>query len=158
MNKKILSLLMVFNMLSCHAFAANVANKSDCVKLTNAEIIGFFDQWNHALETLNPDNVAVLYDEDAVFLPNSSGTMLKNRGEIRNYFARFLQSKPMARVDQRQITANCHFALDTGFYTFSILDRAGERVNVTSNYTFIYRRNHAGKWYIESHQSSGMPQ
>ena len=158
MNKKILSLLMVFNILSCSVSAANVADKSGCVKLTNAEIIGFFDRWNHALETLNLDNITALYDEDAVFLPNSSGTMLKNRGEIRHYFTLFLQSKPMARVDQRQIIANCHFALDTGFYTFSILDRAGERVNVTSNYTFIYRRNHEGKWYIESHQSSGMPQ
>src|SRR6516225_2024385 len=61
---------------------------------TQNEIAGLFDQWNAALATGNPENVADLYAPNAVFLPTLSNQIRTNRAEIVDYFTHFLQSKP----------------------------------------------------------------
>lgn len=152
MSKKLLSILIL-----CTGVILKAGATEECVRLTEADIIGLFDRWNYALQTQSPDNVEALYDEDAVFVSSTATVPLTNRSEIRRYFTHFLQSRPMAHVNERMITGNCHLATDKGSYTFSILAKGGDRVNVTSTYSFIYRRTRDGKWVIAAHESSGLP-
>lgn len=130
---------------------------ADCVKPTNQEIEGLFDRWNASLQTLNPDAVLANYDTDAVLLPTMSNQMRVNPAEIRDYFVHFLAKKPVGKIDSRTLKVGCDVAVDTGLYTFTVTDDHGQKSDIKARYTFVYEKE-GGKWLIESHHSSGMPE
>lgn len=129
----------------------------ECIKPSNQEIEALFDRWNASLQTLNPDAVLANYDTDAVLLPTMSNQMRINPAEIRDYFVHFLANKPVGKIDSRNLRIGCDVAVDTGLYTFTLTDAQGKKSDVKARYTFVYEKE-GGKWLIESHHSSAMPE
>lgn len=147
-QKKVL-IGILLSVLSVHLQAV------ECIKPSNQEIELLFDRWNASLRTLNPDAVLANYDTDAVLLPTMSNQMRVNPVEIRDYFVHFLASKPVGKIDYRNIKIGCDIAVDTGLYTFTLTNEQGETADVKARYTFVYEKE-GGKWLIESHHSSLM--
>lgn len=122
--------------------------------MTEVNVMQFFQRWNDALATGNPDAVTTLYAEDAILLPTVSNQVRHNHEEIRDYFVNFLAKKPKGVIDE----ANIRFladdlAINSGVYTFTF----GDQSQVTARYTYLYRRID-GDWKIVEHHSSAMPE
>lgn len=157
MTNKLIHFLLGIMLLSAKLYA-NDSILDECAKpTTQAEIAALFDRWNQDLQTLNPDKVVANYDIDATLLATFSKKMKKDHAAIRAYFVKFLQKKPIGHINERRIVVNCPFAVDTGLYTFSILNEAGKREDVAARYTFVYVKK-KGRWLIENHHSSGLPE
>jgi uncharacterized protein (TIGR02246 family) len=121
------------------------------------EIAGLFDQWNAALATGNPGNVADLYAPNAVLLPTLSNQIRTNRAEIVDYFTHLLESKTRGRIDRAIITViDPQAAINTGIYTVA-LTQDGQPQNLQARYTFAYQKQN-GNWLIVNHHSSKMPE
>ena len=54
--------------------------------MEKGEITVLFDQWNSALQTGDPKQVAALYATDAILLPTVSNKVRHNHEEIEDYF------------------------------------------------------------------------
>ncbi|EAQ98295.1 SgcJ/EcaC family oxidoreductase [Congregibacter litoralis] len=122
--------------------------------MTEVNVMQFFQRWNDALATGNPDAVTALYAEDAILLPTVSNQVRHNHEEIRDYFVNFLAKEPKGVIDE----ANIRFladdlAINSGVYTFTF----GDQSQVTARYTYLYRRID-GDWKIVEHHSSAMPE
>lgn len=127
-----------------------------CAPVTKEQVAGLFDQWNTSLKTLDPDAVTANYSDDAVLLPTVSNIPRLNHVEIRDYFVHFLQKKPQGKIDSRTIKLGCNTAIDMGVYTFKLQDGKATKT-VQARYTFQYVIEN-GKWAIEHHHSSAMPE
>ena len=125
---------------------ANEANEDDIASL--------FDEWNSALQTGNPKNVAALYEEGtAILLPTISNRVRHNHEEIEDYFVQFLAKGPKGRIDEANIRIFGQLAINSGLYTFAFEDGSA----VQARFTFVYRWN-GERWMIVEHHSSGMPE
>lgn len=127
-----------------------------CAVISTEQVVGLFDKWNASLKTLDPDTVTANYSDDAVLLPTVSNTPRLNHAEIRDYFVHFLQKKPQGTIDSRTIKLGCNTAIDMGVYTFKLQDGKKTK-SVQARYTFQYVIEN-GKWVIEHHHSSAMPE
>jgi uncharacterized protein (TIGR02246 family) len=124
---------------------------------TQEQIAALFDDWNAALATGDPEQVADLYAPDAVLLPTVSPQIRTTRAEIVDYFAHLLTSKPQAEITREVITVlDRDDAINTGLYTFT-LTRDGVVQQVPARYTFVYQRTD-GVWRIINHHSSVVPE
>ncbi|MFT4767901.1 MAG: hypothetical protein ACI8RN_001031 [Glaciecola sp.] len=122
--------------------------------MTEANVMKFFQRWNDALATGNPDAVTALYADDAILLPTVSNQVRHNHEEIRDYFVNFLARKPEGTIEE----ANIRFladglAINSGVYTFTF----GDESQVTARFTYLYRKID-GEWKIVEHHSSAMPE
>ncbi|KVG87713.1 DUF4440 domain-containing protein [Burkholderia ubonensis] len=124
-----------------------------CVPVTESQIAALFDRWNGALRTGNPDDVVANYASDGVLVPTVSNEPRANPGAIRDYFVKFLKSKPQGTINQRIIKIGCNVAQDVGTYTFKF----GDGKIVRARYTYVYEWQN-GKWLIAHHHSSAMPE
>lgn len=59
--------------------------------MTDVEITALFDEWNNALQTRDPEQVANLYAGNAIFLPTMSNRVRHTHEEIKDYFSTFLR-------------------------------------------------------------------
>ena len=118
------------------------------------EIAALFDRWNQALETGDPRRVVALYAEESILLPTLSNKPRLTPAEKEDYFRHFLEKRPFARIDMREIEAGVDMAVDSGLYTFTFA-KTGEVVK--ARYTFTYRWD-GSEWLIVSHHSSVMPE
>jgi uncharacterized protein (TIGR02246 family) len=124
---------------------------------TPEQIAALFDEWNAALATGNPEEVADLYAPDAVLLPTLSPQIRTTRAGIVDYFAHLLPSMPQAAITQEMITVlDRDDAINTGLYTFT-LTQNGVQQQVPARYTFVYQRIN-GEWLIINHHSSLVPE
>jgi len=124
---------------------------------TEQEIATLFKEWNAALATGDPQNVADLYAPNAVLLPTVSNQVRTDRAGIVDYFTHLLQTKPDARLDSEIVDVlGPDTAIDTGTYTFT-LTQNGKQEQLKARYTFVYERVD-GKWLIVNHHSSQMPE
>ncbi|MFD5842216.1 SgcJ/EcaC family oxidoreductase [Streptomyces chartreusis] len=123
------------------------------------EIARLFDQWNRALATGDPEQVADLYAKDAVLLPTVSNKVRADRAGIVDYFEHFLANKPVGTKIETHVNVLDHdSAIDTGVYEFALTDPAtGERSTVEARYTYAYEKR-GGEWFIVNHHSSKMPE
>ncbi|MFF8357159.1 SgcJ/EcaC family oxidoreductase [Streptomyces chartreusis] len=123
------------------------------------EIAGLFDQWNSALATGDPEQVADLYAKDAVLLPTVSNKVRADRAGIVDYFEHFLANKPVGTKIETHVNVLDHnSAIDTGVYEFALTDPAtGEKRTVEARYTYAYEKR-GGEWLIVNHHSSKMPE
>ncbi|MGI5410129.1 SgcJ/EcaC family oxidoreductase [Streptomyces chartreusis] len=123
------------------------------------EIAGLFDQWNSALATGDPEQVADLYAKDAVLLPTVSNKVRADRAGIVDYFEHFLANKPVGTKIETHVNVLDHnSAIDTGVYEFALTDPAtGEKSTVEARYTYAYEKR-GGEWLIVNHHSSKMPE
>lgn len=120
------------------------------------EVSQAFDAWARALKTLDPEQVAGLYDRDAVLIPTVSNRIRSTPNAIVDYFVRFLAKAPEARLHESSIRILGDIAIHSGIYLFSLTKEAGT-ADVPARFTFVYRRK-GGKWVIIEHHSSFMPE
>jgi len=124
---------------------------------TQQQIAALFDEWNAALATGNPEEVADLYAPDAVLLPTLSPEVRTTRAGIVDYFAHLLSSNVQAVITQEIITVlDRNNAINTGLYTFTLTEN-GVQQQVPARYTFVYQRTN-GEWLIVNHHSSVVPE
>ncbi|MDO4761639.1 MAG: DUF4440 domain-containing protein [Corynebacterium sp.] len=124
-----------------------------CAVAEDTEITGLFDTWNAALQTGNAAEVAKLYGEQSLLLPTVSNKLRFTAAEKEDYFAHWLEKKPVGTIDQRWTTKGCNTATDAGLYTFKYED--GTTVSARFTYTYKWDGN---QWKISSHHSSAMPE
>lgn len=122
----------------------------------NSTIAALFDQWNAALQTLDPDQVVALYANDAVLLPTLSNTVRHNHAELKDYFVSFLQKRPKGTINESNVRDLGNTAVHSGIYTFA-LTANGETSEAKCRFTFVYRKD-GDHWKIIEHHSSLMPE
>ena len=59
--------------------------------MTDVEITALFDEWNKALQTRDPEQVAKLYAGNPILLPTMSNRVRHTHEEIKDYFSTFLR-------------------------------------------------------------------
>ena len=124
--------------------------------MTANTIAGLFDDWNAALQTLDPDQVVALYAKDAILLPTLSNTVRHNHAEIREYFVDFLKKHPRGTINESNIREMGDIGVHSGVYTFD-LTADGQTSQAQCRFTYVYARA-AGDWKIIEHHSSLMPE
>jgi uncharacterized protein (TIGR02246 family) len=126
---------------------------------TKAEVRHLFDRWNAALKSGDANRVARLYARDAVLLATLKNQPLDTPAEIRNYFRDdFLPQKPQGKITKSIVKIlGPNLAMDIGTYVFRVTDAQGKVTMVPARYTFVYERDHNGKWKILHHHSSKFP-
>lgn len=143
-----------------HAAAATAqpaAAAPRCAPVEAAQVAGWFDGWNLALASLDPERVAKRYWDNAVLLATVSNRPRMDHESIRDYFEHFLENHPRGRIDTRSVQVLCNTAVDMGTYSFSLMDAGGAVREVAARYTFVYTF-HDGEWRIAHHHSSAMPE
>jgi uncharacterized protein (TIGR02246 family) len=121
--------------------------------MSQQEIASLFDNWNQALQTRDPKQVAALYAQDGILLPTVSNQVRHNPAEIEDYFVNFLAKGPAGKIDEANIRVFGDLAINSGVYTFTFADGAV----VQARYTFVYRWD-GEQWLIVEHHSSQMPE
>jgi uncharacterized protein (TIGR02246 family) len=82
--------------------------------ITQTQVRGFFDKWNNALATGDPQQVAALYGEDAVLLPTLSDSARYTNDRIADYFVGFLKKKPVGEILEGNVKLGPNWAQDAG--------------------------------------------
>jgi len=121
--------------------------------MARGDISSLFDEWNDALQTGNPKNVAALYEANAILLPTVSNKVRHNHEEIEDYFVHFLAKGPQGKIDETNVRVFSDIAINSGIYTFSFKDQS----SVQARFTFVYRWN-GQRWMIVEHHSSVLPE
>ncbi|GAA5314835.1 MAG: hypothetical protein AseanaTS_00390 [Candidatus Pelagadaptatus aseana] len=117
------------------------------------DIVALFDQWNSALQTGDPKQVAALYASDATLLPTVSNQVRHNHQEIEDYFVHLLAKGPQCTIDESNVRSLGNLAINSGIYTFHFKDKS----QVQARFTYVYRWLDQG-WKIIEHHSSAMPE
>lgn len=151
-----LTLVTLTGCAPCHVRAQppKAAHCGQAGAVSEAEIAALFDRWDQALRTGDAGKVAALYAERSILLPTVSDKPRLTRAEKEEYFRHFLEDRPSARIDLRQIETGRDMAVDSGLYTFKF-QRTGRAIS--GRYSFTYRR-FGRDWLIVSHHSSIMPE
>ncbi|MFE9020521.1 SgcJ/EcaC family oxidoreductase [Streptomyces sp. NPDC007808] len=128
--------------------------------VTEAQVLGLFDEWNAALQTGDPQKVAARYAKDAVLLPTVSDDVRSDRAEIVDYFEHFLRNKPVGtKIESHVDVLDRNTVIDAGTYEFALTDpRTGRESTVEARYTYVYEKQANGQWLIVNHHSSKMPE
>jgi uncharacterized protein (TIGR02246 family) len=121
--------------------------------MEKGEITVLFDQWNSALQTGDPKQVAALYATDAILLPTVSNQVRHNHQEIEDYFVHFLAKGPQGKIDESNVRIIDDIAINSGVYTFTFSGGA----SVQARFTYVYRWQ-GQRWLIIEHHSSAMPE
>lgn len=121
--------------------------------MSTNDIQALFEQWNNALQTGDPKQVAALYETNGILLPTVSNQVRHNHAEIEDYFVNFLAKGPAGKIDESNVRTFGDVAINSGVYTFTFKDGAV----VQARYTFVYRWN-GQDWKIVEHHSSAMPE
>ena len=124
-----------------------------CQKVSEADIIALFDQWNESLKTGDSDKVVEHYASKSVLLPTTSNQVSTTPAAEKDYFDNFLAKKPEAVINTRWIEIDCNYAIDAGTYTFNFNDGS----KTAARYTFVYGIEN-GEWKILTQHSSAMPE
>ena len=121
--------------------------------MTRNIIPSLFDDWNNALQTGDPKQVAALYETNAILLPTISNKVRHNHEELEDYFVNFLAKGPVGKIDESNVRTFGDVAINSGVYTFTFKDGS----SVQARFTYVYRWN-GQKWLIVEHHSSQMPE
>lgn len=121
--------------------------------MSENQIESLFDEWERALQTGNPQQVAALYESNAILLPTVSNQVRHNHAEIEDYFAFFLARGPKGEIEEANTRIYGQLAINSGIYVFSFRDGS----SVRARFTFVYRWN-GQRWMIIEHHSSQMPE
>ncbi|WP_411384191.1 SgcJ/EcaC family oxidoreductase [Pseudomonas sp. L7] len=141
--------LVLLGSLSLHAHAA----PQPCQQLDEKQALALFERWNDSLRSGDPQQVAKLYENDAVLLPTVSKAPRLTTVERLDYFKHFLADQPSGKLDTHHLSQTCNKATLAGLYTF---DFAKTGQQVAARYTFTYRWD-GQQWLIHHHHSSLLP-
>lgn len=144
--------LLASCMLAGSAFAATPASTAP------ASITHALQTWLEAVASHKPENVAALYDTDAVLLPTLRNAVHDTPAERLDYFQMFTAMPEIkGKVEeQHPRLLDDNTAVNGGIYTFSFL-QDGKPVNVTARFSFTYKKEN-GEWKIVEHHSSRLPE
>ena len=121
-------------------------------------VLKTMDTWIMAVTTTDPETVAALYDENAVFLGTVSPFMRTTPAGIKDYFEHFMALKNLNAIYYKpMVRIYGNIAVNSGYYTF-FHNKDGKMMNISARYTFVYRKNKEGEWKIIDHHSSAVPQ
>lgn len=113
-------------------------------------------QWCNYLSKYEVENLVQLYDPCAVLLPTLAENMIKNQEDRWAYFTMLMQNPNLnVEVNESHVRIVSDIAINSGFYTFSF-DKDGNRMEIPSRFTFIYKKKPTG-WMIIDHHSSQIP-
>ncbi|NJP05065.1 MAG: SgcJ/EcaC family oxidoreductase [Chloroflexaceae bacterium] len=120
-------------------------------------VLAAFEQWLANVSKGDPEVVAAMYAEDAVFFGTVSPYIRTNPEQVKHYFDIFKSQLPNlhAFYAEPKIRIYGDVALNTGYYTF-FHERDGKMQSVPARYTFAYKKVN-GEWKIIEHHSSAMP-
>jgi uncharacterized protein (TIGR02246 family) len=122
------------------------------------EVDKVFAEWREALSSGKAEKVVKLYDDDAILLATLAAKPITTQQERMDYFAT-LTAKPKmaATVDEEYVKLlDPNSALVSGVYTFSF-EENGKTVKIPARYTFVFEKQN-GRWLIEEHHSSKVPE
>lgn len=116
-----------------------------------------FNQWCSYLSNNKLKNLVQLYEPSAILLPTLADNMIKNQQDRWVYFTTLMQNPNLkVAIDESHVRIVSDVAINSGLYTFSF-DKDGNRVEIPSRFTFIYKKKPTG-WMIIEHHSSQIPQ
>jgi uncharacterized protein (TIGR02246 family) len=121
--------------------------------MSEKDILALFEEWNNALQTRDPKNVAALYESNGILLPTVSNNVRHNPEEVADYFVHFCAKGPKGKIDEANVRIFDDVAINSGVYTFTL----GDGSSVPARFTFVYRWN-GQRWMIVEHHSSQMPE
>ena len=121
--------------------------------MTENNIPSLFEDWNSALQTGDPKQVAALYETNAILLPTISNKVCHNHEELEDYFVNFLAKGPVGKIDESNVRTFGDVSINSGVYTFTFKDGS----SVQARFTYVYHWN-GQKWLIVEHHSSQMPE
>jgi len=130
------------------------ARDKNCRPVSNKEISSLFDRWNNSLQSGDPHKIVTAnYAPKSKLKPVAADKPLISQESKEEYFRQFMERKPVAKIEARDIAINCNTAVDKGIYTFTFTDGSVTR----ENYAYAYEWNAKKmKWLITSHQSSAI--
>lgn len=115
--------------------------------------------WLETLETKDAKKVAVLYTEDATFLPTVSGEFKRGQDGAEDYFDHFLAKNPEAKVVKESIVPISEDAyLHVGMYDFVIDGEDNHHITVHARFDYLWEQDENGEWRIAHHHSSLKPE
>jgi uncharacterized protein (TIGR02246 family) len=117
------------------------------------EVIALFEEWNKALKTGDPEQVAGLYAPEAILVPTMSNRVRHDHDEIKDYFTHFLLKKPVGTIIESNVRIYDELAINSGLYKFTFQDGS----IVPARFTFVYTCT-GERWLIIEHHSSQMPE
>jgi uncharacterized protein (TIGR02246 family) len=121
------------------------------------EVAAAARQWAAAFALQQPDEIAALYDAEAILWGTTSAVRRDGTAAIRDYFAGAFAALPQRKAifgDQR-IRRYGDVAINTGSYTISyVVD--DEARSFPARYSFVYVKRGPG-WLIVDHHSSILP-
>jgi uncharacterized protein (TIGR02246 family) len=117
------------------------------------EAFAIFEEWNIALKTGNPENVAKLYAPGAILLPTMSNLVRHDHDEIKDYFVHFIANKPRGAILESNIRDLGEIVINSGIYEFTFQDGS----KVKARFTYVYTKVN-NRWMIIEHHSSQMPE
>lgn len=120
---------------------------------TEEQVRGWFDEWNAALATRDPEEVALRYARDAVMMTTASGTPKTTPQEIREFYQMFLWNRPQATIVQSFVTISKYWCKDVGVLEYTM--KHGKR-NIRERYSFLYVHDEESGWKIAHHHFSAV--
>lgn len=115
----------------------------------NPDLLRLFNDWNQALKSKIPERVADLYAPNAILVPTRSNDIRSTRGEIVQYFQKFLVDEPSAELVRPFLGRYGDTPTNSGIYKFTF----GDGSTALARYTFVYVW-HVDRWLIATHHSS----
>ncbi|HGA2315804.1 TPA: DUF4440 domain-containing protein [Pseudomonas putida] len=142
-----------FLLTFCGLAISQQATAHSCQHATQSQALALFEQWNDSLKGGDPQQVARLYQDNALLLPTVSKIPRLTWEERVDYFSEFLADKPSGKLDTHHFDADCNVATLAGLYTF---DFAATGKRVAARYSFTFRWD-GQQWLISHHHSSLLP-
>lgn len=117
-----------------------------------------YERFVAAYAAADPDSVATLYTEDALYLP-PQGDVIRGRAAIREVFAEFLGRYEPGRgpaLDFEILERNMAggLATDVGYFR---LAGPGEPPRRAGKFVVVWKRGEDGAWRIHTDGYSGVP-
>jgi uncharacterized protein (TIGR02246 family) len=119
--------------------------------VTKDAVRGWFEEWNAAMATGEPEVVASRYTPEAVMITSLSGDTKTTPEEIRDFYQLFLWNRPQAKAIQSMITVSTHWCKDTGLLEYW-MNQGTQRVR--ERYSFLYVYDEEAGWRIAYHHSA----
>jgi uncharacterized protein (TIGR02246 family) len=114
--------------------------------------MNYLNTWIEKIKTNDPNQVAELYDKDALLLGTFSDKERHGHKLILEYFENLLQKK----IDVEVISEHKHetdsLIVVSGFYNFIL-----ENKIINARFSFVFKKSE-NNWKILSHHSSIVPE
>lgn len=121
-----------------------------------SELSELIDRWLAAVGRRDVDGLIALYAEDAQFWGTMGARLCRDREEIRDYFARFL-NRHWIRVTLLDVhwSRRAELLLAAGAYRFCWQDRSDrEEVDARARFSFVLGPTATGGRILQHHSSA----